>query len=101
MHKSIAIRRRKTDCNAFLTAPIRPARRLARTPPSFSPKKPPAGGAGPPSRRSGPAPISPGLFSGDFVSWDFWVSRMPLGAVNAGILAALPKFALYIVEGDF
>ena len=84
-----------------LTAAIRPARRLARTRPTFSPEKPPAGGAGPPSRRSGPTPISPGLFSGDFVSWNFWVSRMPLGAVNAGILAALPKFALYIVEGTF
>ena len=42
-----------------LTAAIRPARRLARTRPTFSPEKPPAGGAGPPSRRSGPTPHFP------------------------------------------
>src|SRR5262249_40564194 len=97
MHKSIAIRRRKTDCNACPdSSDPADATPGADPPPPFRQKNPRGVERGHHRVDLGLPPF-PLAYSGDFVSWNFWVSRMPLGAVNAGILAALPKFALYIV----
>jgi len=46
MHKSVAIRRRKTDCNACPDSGDPAGATPGADPPTFSPEKPPAGWSG-------------------------------------------------------